>query len=274
MNPRDALLDKLSTLRTRVRGLIKKTVSAPELRLNFYRDPPGWDERLQGVALPKPEAQHPLALTNDWNEVMRFIERGKKVQPLPPLPEWFDRGWSTILVRGHDKQFAANVWHLLKRSRLAPKLSGLPEEAVLWAVMLRLSYGGFLELAMEEWDDRPVLTWLEDFGVSWDNMANYLSVGDYLPDGDTEALEDAVWNEMRERRPLLKAEVTRVLSTTTRIVDFYCDPFGFRDVLSGGEFPDDDQRDDEERALEPEQLGKLWDWVDELFISSESLLPE
>ncbi len=150
VSPHDALLDRLVTLRGRIRSLIKETVGAPELRLNFYRDPSGWDSRLRGVALPRLESQEPLKLTNDWNEVMRFVEQGKKVPPLPPLPEWFDKGWSSILVRGHDKQFATNAWHPLRRSKLAPKLSGPHEEAALWAVMLRLSYVGFLEVAMDE----------------------------------------------------------------------------------------------------------------------------
>ncbi len=112
--------------------------------------------------------------------------------------------------------------------------------------------------------------------MSWANVAKHLGVEDYLlgEDEDTEGLENALWRAVRERRPLLKTGFVRILSTTTRIVDFYCDPFGFRDVFSGGESPNDDQRDSEEKALEPEQLGKLWDWVDQLFISSESLLPE
>lgn len=199
VSPHDAINDRLSTLRSRVRTLIKEAVGAPELRLNFYRDPVAWGDRLKGVALPAPDAQNPLELVNGWDEVMRFIERGESVPPLPTLPDWFSRGWPGILRSGHDLQFAENAWQLLRRSGLAPKLNGPREEAILWALMLRLSYGGFLEVAIEEFDDRSVLTWLEGFGVPLADIATHLSVEAFLTDEDTEALEDELFRASATR---------------------------------------------------------------------------
>lgn len=168
--------------------------------------------------------------------------------------EWLRSGWPSILRNERDAQFAVNLWQILQRSPLWGRVSKRLEETVLWAVTLRLSYGGFLEICIGEPDDRSVLMWLEDFQVPWSQMASYLGVQNFEEEGLTDELEEAVWKAVFERAEEVKVQLERALPTEWDIIRFYCDPYGFKDYVEGCEILDE-ERYKEEMPLEVESYG-------------------
>lgn len=75
-SPHDALIDDLSRRESRVRRTIREAIGAPELCLNFYRDPLSWDQRL--LLHPKPTTQRPLELDTSWDQAIQTIDRHAK----------------------------------------------------------------------------------------------------------------------------------------------------------------------------------------------------
>lgn len=70
----DRLIEADKTVRGQMAHLLRGRIGSRELILNFYRDPLGWDKRLQGQALPPACEQRPLPLNLDQEQLGELLE--------------------------------------------------------------------------------------------------------------------------------------------------------------------------------------------------------
>jgi hypothetical protein len=262
-----AVLEQVQVRYGNLKLVFEDMIGARELMFNFYRDPVGWQKRLDGQKFVRYNHQYPLWV-NEAKAFTWFSELDDLigVKYVMPSAGWLAEAWPSILTSGHDKQFAVNAWRILKASPLWQLITAAPHEVVLWALTLRLSYGGFLEIVIDERDDREVLWLLESFGVAGADMARYLGL-DTVSDEDTDTLTDAVWQAVLERVKPLAERLRAALEPDFDIIYFYSDPFGMREVLAGKPLPNDEERLEDELPIDSGKVFQLWSWIDALFIS-------
>jgi hypothetical protein len=168
------------------------------------------------------------------------------------------------MVGDLDSVFATNGWRLLRRTNEGREMLRVATVALAAAIVLRVAYAGLVECVFEEIDDRSVAMWAEDWwhpcmgstapSAAWaEERAVWVSIDGVLP-RFTEAIQGACTEANVPMQTLL------------------LDPFGTRAILSGHPISPEEERFDDELALECLRLGAFNSYAEELLVSRYPLV--
>jgi hypothetical protein len=177
----------------------------------------------------------------------------------PPTLRWLLRGWMDVMAGDLDSTFATNVWRLLRRSSDGREMLLVPTLALAAAIVLRVAYAGLVECVFEETDDRSVAMWTEDW---W-----HPCMGSKAPSAAW-AEERAVWVSIDGVLPRFTAAIRGACTESgVPLQTLLLDPFGTRAILSGHPISPEEERFEDELALECLHLGAFNSYAEELLIS-------